>query len=137
MLELCFADSRIPYFWQVLESILKFFIKLHVLQCLFVSGSNKKRRGWIVSNFAKDFFISYENQILLGVISQYGTPSCTLQKRPSSLLYADQEENISRNSIERRAYFVLSISRMFPILASSNRMMNTFIIVNITPTCKR
>ena len=51
---LCFADSRIVYFWQFLEPIHKFIIELHVLQCLFVRGSNKKqRRGRIISNFTK------------------------------------------------------------------------------------
>ena len=42
-----------------------------------------------------------------------------------------------QNSIESRTYwFILKIARMFPILMSRNRLMNTF-IVNITPTCKR
>ena len=40
----------------------------------------------------------------LGVISQYGAPSCTLQKRPSSPLQFGQEENITGQSIERKAY---------------------------------
>ena len=31
LLDLCLADSRIPYFWQVSESIHKFIIELHVL----------------------------------------------------------------------------------------------------------
>ena len=38
-------------------------------------------RGSIISNFTKgENFISYDNQVLLGVISQCGPPSCTLQK---------------------------------------------------------
>ena len=46
--------KRILYFWQALESLRKFTIKLHVLQCLFVRASNKKqRRGRIISNFTK------------------------------------------------------------------------------------
>ena len=54
LLDLCFADNRILYFWQVLESIHKFIIELHVLQCLFVRWSNKKeRRGRIISNSTK------------------------------------------------------------------------------------
>ena len=75
MLDLCLADSRNLYFWNVLESIHKFIIELHDLQCLFVRGSNKKqRRGRIILNFTKrrGFFISYDNQVLLGVISQCG-----------------------------------------------------------------
>ena len=51
-LNLGLADSRILHFWQVLESLQKFIIELHALQCLFVRGSNKKqRRGSIISNF--------------------------------------------------------------------------------------
>ena len=65
-------------------------------------------------------------------------PSCTLQKRPSSPLQFVKIENICGNSAEKRAYwFILKIARMFPVPASRNRMMNTFIIVHITPTCKR
>ena len=51
---LCLADSRLLYFWQVLESIHKFIIEIHFLQCLFVRGSNKKQMmGKIISNFTK------------------------------------------------------------------------------------
>ena len=75
--------------------------------------------------------------MLLGVISQFGRSSWTFQERPSSPLQFGQEENIPGHSIESRAYwFILKIARMFPILTSRNRM-NTFIIVNINPTCKR
>ena len=31
LLDLCFADSKILYFWQVLESTHKFIIEFHVL----------------------------------------------------------------------------------------------------------
>ena len=75
LLDLCFPDNMILYFWQVLESIHKFITtELHALQCLFVRGSNKQqRRGRIVSNFTKGhFFVFYDNQVLLGVISQCG-----------------------------------------------------------------
>ena len=88
LLDLCFADRRILYFWQVLESILKFIIELHVLQCLFVSWSNKKqRKSRIISIFTKkETFSSLITTKLLGVISQWGCPSLTPQKRPSSPL---------------------------------------------------
>ena len=36
----------------------------------------------------------------------------------------------------KQYWFILKIARMFPILTSRNRLMNTFIIANITPTCK-
>ena len=53
LLDLCLAD-RILYFWLVMEFIHKFIIEIHVLQCLFVRGSNKKQRtGRIISNFKK------------------------------------------------------------------------------------
>ena len=113
-------DSRILYFWQVLESIQKFIIQLHALQCLFVRGSNKQQRsGRIIFKFHKrtDFFVFYDNQVLLGVISQCAPlPSPPLQKRPSSPLQFGHEENIPGYSTERRAYwFVLKITRVFPI----------------------
>ena len=39
---------------------------------------------------------------------------------------------------ESRTYwFTLKIASMFPILTSRNRLMNTFIIVNITLTCSK
>ena len=43
LLDLYLADSRSIYFWYDLESIHKFIIELHVLQYLFVRGSNKKK----------------------------------------------------------------------------------------------
>ena len=118
LLDLCFPDNMILYFWQVLESIHKFITtELHALQCLFVRGSNKQqRRGRIVSNFTKvHFFVFYDNQVLLGVISQCGPPSYTLQEKLSPLQFG-QEENIPGHSIERRAYwFILKIVKVFPI----------------------
>ena len=79
---------------------------------------------------------SYDNQVLLGLFSQCNPPSCTLQKRPSSPIQFGREENIPGHPTERRAYwFILKIANIFSIPAS--RMMNTFIIINITPTYKR
>ena len=51
----------------------------------------------------RDFLISYDKQVLLGVISQRDPPFGTLQKRPSSPLQFGQEENIPGHSIESRA----------------------------------
>ena len=42
-----------------------------------------------------------------------------------------------QNSESRTYWFTLKIATMFPILTSRNRLMNTFIIVNITPTCSK
>ena len=58
------------HFRYVLESIQKFIIELHVPQCLFVRGSNKKqKRGRIISNFTKrrDFFHLLWQPSALGV----------------------------------------------------------------------
>ena len=44
-LDLCLAESRILYFWQVLKSIHKFILELYLLQCLFVRGSNENKGG--------------------------------------------------------------------------------------------
>ena len=82
LLNLFIADSRILYFWQVLESTLNFIIEFHVLYYLFVKGSNKKQRGSkIVSNFTKGETFSsltYINQVKL---LKCGPPSCTLPKK--------------------------------------------------------
>ena len=60
LIDLWLAESRILYFWQVLESIHKFIIELHALQCLFARRSNKKqRRGSISSNFTEETFSSF------------------------------------------------------------------------------
>ena len=45
LLEIYLADSRILYFWYVLESICKFIIELHALQCLFGRWSIKNKGG--------------------------------------------------------------------------------------------
>ena len=47
-------------------------------------------------------------------------------------------ENIPGHSTENMAYwFILKIARIFPILKSRNRIMDTLMIANIIPTCKR
>ena len=56
LLDLYLADSRVMYFWQVLESIHKFITELHALQCIFVRASNKQqRRGRIKINHREVF----------------------------------------------------------------------------------
>ena len=52
----------------------------------------------------KERLFSYDNQVLLGVVSQCDPPSCTLQERPSSPLQFVQEENTPRYSIKSRTY---------------------------------
>ena len=134
MLDLCLADNRDLYFWKVLEFIQNFIIDLHVLQCLFASGSNKKqRRGRIISNFTKEqtFWSLMTTKCSWGkevewVNLKILSPSLHHTKMPSSPLQFGQEKNIPGNSIERRGYwFVLKIARMLPILTSRNRMVST------------
>ena len=71
LLDLCLANSRILYFWQVLATIHKFIIELHVLQCLFVGGliERKGGAGFFQISQKERLFISYDNQVFLGVIS--------------------------------------------------------------------
>ena len=68
---------------QVLESIHKFIIELHVLQFLYKGGriKNKGGVGLFQITQKRDFFICYINQVLLGIISRCGAPSCTLRKK--------------------------------------------------------
>ena len=140
MLDLCFADSRIFCFWQVLESIHKFITELHVLQFLFVRRSKKNKGGvklFQISQKERLFHLSGQPSALGGNITMC-PPSSTTQKRPSCPLQFGQEENMPGHSVQWRAYwFVLKIARMFPTPTSRNRMMSTLVIVNITPKCKR
>ena len=123
------------YFWQVLESIHKFIIEIHVLQCLIVRGYNKKqRKGRIILNFTKgetfSFQLFYINQMLLGIILQCGAPSCTLAKKAF----------LSPSIWERREYIWKFNWKKSSLICfencqgvscshrqSRNRMMNTFI----------
>ena len=52
----------------------------------------------------RNFFNSFDDQALLGVISECDPPSCTLQKRLSYHLQFGQKENIPGHSIESRSY---------------------------------
>ena len=91
--------------------------KLHVLQCLFVNGSNKKqKRCRIILRFTKGETSSclMTTKRTLGSSHQVLPTSCTLQKRPFSPLMSAHEENIPGHSFERKAYlFLLKI--VFPI----------------------
>ena len=138
-------DSRILYFWQVLGSIQKFIIQLHALQCLFVRGSNKQQRsGRIIFKFHKrtDFFVFYDNQVLLGVISQCAPspppPSPTKKTFLFSSVWARREYTWILNWKESLLICFENCQGVpYSNRRSRNRMMNTFIKVNITPTCKR
>ena len=113
------VDRRIIYFWQVLESIHKFIIELHALQCLFVRGSSKKqRRDRIISNFTKGetFSCLISTKLEFCNVVPLRSIIAPFQKRLFFSLQFGQEENISGNSIERRdCWFILKIPRMLPV----------------------
>ena len=138
LLDICLPDSRILYFWYVLKSIHKFIIELHALQCLFVRESNKKqRRGRIILNFTKgETFSSLMTTNYSWEWSLNSVPLLVAPLKKALLsLSVWARGDIPGHSIKRRTYwFILKISRMFPIPLSRNRMMSTFIIVNITPS---
>ena len=119
----------------------QFIIELHVLHCLFVEGSNEKpRRGRIILYLTEGETFSFLMTTKCSCWYSHSViPFLHPPRKAFSLpLRFGQEKNIPGHSIENRAYwFVLKIARVFPFIMSRNRMMNTFIIVNITPTCKR
>ena len=87
-----------------------FIIEIHILQCLFVNGSNQKQRKVGLFQISqKDFFTSYENQVFLEVILQCGKKGTYLDTQLEG---------------ERTELF-LKITRMFFICTSRIMMMNT------------
>ena len=130
------------YFWQVLESIHKFTIELHVLQCLFVRASSKKqRRSNIISNFTKgeNFHVLYQSSYNLAMWSPFASllhPSKKGLSFPLSLGGARREYIWKLNWKESLLiYFENFLGAPCPHRQSRNMMMNTFVIVNITPIC--
>ena len=136
LLDLCLPESRILYFWQVLESICKFITEHHSLQCLFVRGSNKQqRKGRIILNFTK-------RQSLPSLMTTLG---CNFKMRPSflhslkkaflsSLLWLRRKYTWTLNWKERLLiYFENCQGVPYSHRQSRNRMMNTFIIVHNIP----
>ena len=126
LLHLCLADSRILYFWQVLESIHKF--------------KNKGGVGLFQISQKERLFISYNNQVLLGIISQCGPSSCTLSKK--AFLFPSvwaRREYIWKLNWKESLMISFENCQSVPCShrQSRNRMMNNLITVNITPICKR
>ena len=72
-LDLCLANSRVIYFWQVLESIHKFVIEIlsWVLICKFVRGSNRKQRegGRVVGGRGWDSFKFHKRRDFLSLMT--------------------------------------------------------------------
>ena len=138
MLGLCLADSRNLYLWYVLESIHKCIIELHVLQCLFVRGSNKNKREaelFQITQRGKPFHLLWQRSALGSNRTMWPLFLARFKKGlvlPFSLakkiIYLDTQLKAELTS--------LFWDRMFPLLTSRNRIMHTFIIFNITSTYK-
>ena len=120
-------DSRILYFWQVLKSIHKFTIELHVLQRLFVRGSGET------------FHVLWQPSALVGDL-----------RMCSSFLHPPKNTFLSHSLWPRREHtWILNWKESLLICSencrgvlysysqSRNRMRNTFIIliINISLTC--
>ena len=132
-LNLSLADSRILCFWQVPKSIHKCIIKLHVLQCLFVRGSNKKqKKGRIISNFSPYLSQSSDN---IAMWSPYLHPSKKSLSFPFSL---GKKKYIWKLNWKESLLIYFENFQGAPCShrQSRNRMMNTFIIVNIALICR-
>ena len=116
-----------------LESIHKFIIELYVLQSLFVRGSNEEqRRGRIISNFISYLYQPSDN---IAMWSPFLHPSKKGLFFPFSL---------GKKRIYLETQLKGELTDLFSKLTghpcshrqSRNRMMNTFIIVNIAPICR-
>ena len=98
--------------------------------------------GRTFSNFTKEdtFFISYNNQMLSGVISRCGTRSCTLQKKIFLSPSVWPKREYTWTLIWKKSLLICFDSCQGGVPCSNRqsrkRMMNTFIMVNITPVCR-
>ena len=139
LLNLGLADSKILYFWQVLEYIHQFIIELQVMQCLFLRRSNKtQRRGRIISNFTKmeTFHLLHQPSGLgdnLAMWSLFLNPSIKGFSFPFSL---DKKRIYLENQLKEEFTDLFWKFPGYKYKQSTNRMINTFIIVNITPICR-
>ena len=79
---------------------------MHVLQCLFVRGSNKNKGGIQLFQILQKetLFHLLEQPSALGDNLTMWPPSCTLQERTLFPFQFGQEGNISGYIIERRVY---------------------------------
>ena len=120
LLDLCLADSRILYFWYVLESIHKFIIELHALQCLFVRGLIKNKEGEGL------FQISQKERLSSLMTTKYSwgnliiLPSFLHLSKKASLypvFQFGQEDNVPGHSIEGELtylFWILPGCSLFP-----------------------
>ena len=123
-----------------MHSTVMFIIELHALQCLFVSGLIKNKGGLFqISQKERLFPLLYQASALgddLTMWSLFLHPSKKAFLSPS--VWASREYIWKLSSKESllicfENYQGVPCSQRY----NRNRMMNTFIIVNITPICKR
>ena len=139
LLNLGLADSKILYFWQVLEYIHQFIIELQVMEWLFLRTSNKtQRRGRIISNFTKKeaFHLLYQPSGLgdnLAMWSLFLNSSIKGFSFPFSL---GKKRIYLENQLKEEFTDLFWKFVGYRYKQSTNRMINTFIIVNITTICR-
>ena len=110
---------------------------------LICKGSLIKNKGRIglfkISQKERLFYLLY-NQMLLGIISQCGPTSCALPRKVflSPSVWA-RREYIRKINWKKSLLICFENRQGVPCFhwQSGNRMMNTVIIVNITPICNR
>ena len=125
------------YFWQVLESIHKFIIELHVLECLFVRESSKnQRKGRITSIFTKGetFHLLWQPSALGSNFTMW-PPFLHLKKSlPFPSAWPRREYTWNLNWKES---LLICFENCYGVhyfhKQNRNTMMNTCIIVDITP----
>ena len=95
--------------------------------CLFLKGSNKKTKEECDYNFKFHKRRYLWQPSALGCNLTMWPPLMHPSRKAFLPLQFGQEGNRHPHSIERRAYwFILKISRMFPIPSSWNKMIDTY-----------
>ena len=100
---------------------------------------NKGGVGYFQISEKERLFISYNNQMLLEVISQCGPFLITSKERfPLSFTLTKKRTYLDTQLKRELTYLFLKIPGCsLTHTQNRNRIMNNFITVNITPTCKR
>ena len=128
--------------WQVLESIHKFIIELHIQQCLFVRGPIKNKGGVVLFHILQKerlFHLLWQTSALEDNLTMW-----------SSFFHPPKKAFLSPSVWPRREYiwtfnwkdnllifFENCLGVSCSHRQSRSRMMNTFIISYITSICER
>ena len=135
LLDLCLTESIILYFWQVLELFHKLIKELHVLQFLHVSESNKEQsKVGIISNFTKGetFHFLWQSSVHRGNLNV--TP--LLEPSKNDFLFPSFWPRIEHTwTLKWMENLLICFENCLGVPSSHrqsrDRMMNTFIIVNM------